>query len=260
VTREAFVEILDEAAAMVRRSRLSPDRVRVKGDGSPVTDLDRDIDTFLRDELTKRWPGTGWLSEESPDDGSRRTAHDTWIVDPIDGTKELIAGRDEIAISIALVRGGAPVAAAVVNPLRAERGVWLEGEDPVFEGLARAPEATSLETARVIVSRTESSHGDLRGLDGIFGDVRAVGSVAYKLLRVAAGADDLTYSVRPKREWDVAGGVGLVRAAGRAIVRLDDVPYELNREDTRIPSGHVAGSRGMVHLAKDEILARLRHR
>jgi myo-inositol-1(or 4)-monophosphatase len=260
VTRETFVAILDEAAAMVRRSRLSPDRVRVKADGSPVTDLDRDVDAFLRDELTKRWPGTGWLSEESPDDGSRRAARDTWIVDPIDGTKELIAGRDEIAISVALVRDGVPIAAAVVNPLRAERGVWLEGNDPVFEGLVPREPAASLEAARVIVSRTESSHGDLRGLDGIFGDVRAVGSVAYKLLRVAAGADDLTYSVRPKREWDVAGGVGLVRAAGRAIVRLDGVPIAFNREDTRIPCGHVAGPGELVAPAKAAILARLTRR
>lgn len=245
---------------MVRRARLSPDAVRMKGDGSPVTDLDRDVDVFLRDELTKLVPEAGWLSEESPDDGSRRAAPYVWIVDPIDGTKELIAGRDEIAISVALVRGGSVVAAGVVNPLRAERGVWLEGEEPSFDGLSRRPGATDLASAHVIVSRTESAHGDLRGLDGIFGSVREVGSVAYKLLRVAAGADDLTYSVRPKREWDVCGGVGLVRAAGGQVVRLDDVPLEFNRADTRIPCGQVAGARHLVPVAKDALLARLSRR
>ncbi|HVQ35299.1 MAG TPA: inositol monophosphatase family protein [Candidatus Bathyarchaeia archaeon] len=258
--REALVAILDDAAAIVRRARLSPEAVRLKGDGSPVTDLDRDVDLFLRDELTKLAPESGWLSEESPDDGSRRTAPYAWIVDPIDGTKELIAGRDEIAISVALVRLGAVVAAAVVNPLRAERGVWLEGEDAIFEGLTRRPPATSLAQASVIVSRTESEGGDLRGLEGIFGAVREVGSVAYKLLRVAAGADDLTYSVRPKREWDVCGGVGLVRAAGGEVVRLDEVPLAFNRADTRIPGGHVAGPKPLVSVAKDALHARLSRR
>lgn len=249
--------MLDEAAAIVRRARLSPDAVRIKADGSPVTDIDWDVDLFLRSELTRLTPDAGWLSEESPDDGSRSSAPRAWIVDPIDGTNELVAGRDEVAISVALVKRGSVVAAAVVNPLRGERGVWIDGEPPRFDGLAALPAATALSGARAIVSRTEASRGELRGLDGIFADVREVGSVAYKLLRVAAGADHVTYSVKPKREWDVCGGVGLVRAAGGRVVRLDGVPMEFNLADTRIPSGLVAGPPALVEAAARELRARL---
>jgi myo-inositol-1(or 4)-monophosphatase len=255
-----LVEVLDEASSIVRGGRLSPGSIRRKDDGSPVTALDAEVDAFLRAQLTRLVPGSGWLSEESPDDGSRRCSALAWIVDPIDGTKELIAGRDEIAISIALVRAGRVIAAAVANPLRAERGVWIEGGTAAFEGLAPVAAPVSLDTTRAIVSRTEWSRGDLRGLEGIFAETRPVGSVAYKLLRVASGADHFTYSVRPKREWDVCGGVGLVLGSGGSYARLDDVPIAFNRDDTRIPSGHVAGPPALVPAAKQALLEKLASR
>jgi myo-inositol-1(or 4)-monophosphatase len=98
-----------------------------------------------------------------------------------------------------------------------------------------------LETAEAIVSRSEIEDGALAELTGLVGSTKAVGSVAYKLLRVAAGADALTYSLRPKFEWDVCGGVGLLLASGRVYLRLDGVPLRFNQADTLIPSGGVAG-------------------
>jgi fructose-1,6-bisphosphatase/inositol monophosphatase family enzyme len=82
----------------------------------------------------------------------------------------------------------------------------------------------TLDAVEAIVSRTEHDAGDLDRLGMPTGSARPVGSVAYKLLRVAAGADVLTYSVRPKAEWDVCGGIGLVLAAGRVYLRLDGQP------------------------------------
>lgn len=257
VERQDLLDALKEASSIVRGGRLTSETIRLKTDGSPVTDLDGEVDAFLRSRLTRLVPDSGWLSEESHDDGSRHRFPLAWIVDPIDGTQELIAGRDEVAISIALVRGSEVVAAAVANPLRAELGAWIEGEAAVFEGLSPLPAPASLEATRAIVSRTEWSRGNLRGLEGIFAESRPLGSVAYKLLRVAAGADHLTYSVRPKREWDVCGGVGLLLGAGRSFVRLDGVPLAFNRDDTRIPSGHVAGPPSLVPEATRVLRERL---
>ena len=257
VREEGLLQVLLEASAIVRETRLDASSIRLKGDGSPVTAIDGEVDAYLRSQLTRLVPGSGWLSEESPDDGSRFRAPFVWIVDPIDGTQELIAGRDEVAISIALVRGGDVVAAAVANPLRGEHGVWVEGTSATFEGLAVRPVPLSLDATHAIVSRTEWSRGDLRGLEGIFAETRPIGSVAYKLLRVAAGADHLTYSVRSKQEWDVCGGVGLVLGAGRSYVRLDDAPLGFNRPDTRIPHGHVAGPPVLVPKARKALIERL---
>ena len=255
-----LLQVLEEASAIVRDGRIDAGSIRLKGDGSPVTAIDREVDAFLRSRLTRLVPGSGWLSEETPDDGSRLREPFVWIVDPIDGTQELIAGRDEIAISIGLVHQGSVVAAAVANPLRREHGVWVEGKTATFEGLAARPVPVSLAAAHAIVSRTEWSRGDLRGLEGIFAETRPIGSVAYKLLRVASEADHLTYSVRPKQEWDVCGGVGLVLGAGRSYVRLDDARVAFNRADTRIPGGHVAGPPGLVVEAKKALLERIASR
>jgi fructose-1,6-bisphosphatase/inositol monophosphatase family enzyme len=86
--------------------------------------------------------------------------------------------------------------------------------------------------------------------------MQPIGSVAYKLLRVAAGADALTFSLRSKSEWDVCGGVGLVRAAGRVYLRLDGEPLRFNQADTRIPSGAVAGPESLAKALRGRLNAR----
>jgi myo-inositol-1(or 4)-monophosphatase len=238
---EALGAIAEQAAAVTQAALAAPLDVAEKADRSPVTAVDRAVDHFLRRELTALLPESGWLSEETFDDRTRLARELVWIVDPIDGTKQLIRGLPEVAISIGLVRRGLVVAAAVINPMTGERGAWVEGASPVFERLKAMADPESLETAEAIVSRTETEAGDLRGLPAVVGSTRPVGSVAYKLLRVAARADALTYSVRPKSEWDICGGVGLLTAAGRVYLRLDGAPLLFNRSDTHITSGAVAG-------------------
>jgi myo-inositol-1(or 4)-monophosphatase len=136
-----------------------------------------------------------------------------------------------------------------------ESGTWVEGGEPVFVGLAARPIPSSLEEAVAIVSRSESEEGGLTGFDGLVGGTRPVGSVAYKMLRVAAGADALTYSIRPKSEWDVCGGVGLLHAAGRVYLRLDGAPVRFNQDDTRMRSGAVAGPDFLARLLRDRLNA-----
>ena len=80
----------------------------------------------------------------------------------------------------------------------------------------------------------------------LVGTVRAVGSVAYKLLLVAAGIDDFTFSVQPKSEWDICGGVGLLQAAGKVYRRCDGLPVRFNQPQVRIKSPAVAGPAVLV--------------
>jgi myo-inositol-1(or 4)-monophosphatase len=252
----AIEAIADEAAMLARRTASAPLDVAEKDDRSPVTAVDRAVNAFLRRELTTLLPGSGWLSEESVDDLRRLVSDLVWIVDPIDGTKQVIAGIPEVAVSIGLVRQGRVVAAAVVNPMTGERGTWVDGEPPAFRGLEPRPLPASLEAASAIVSRTESEAGDLADLEGLVASTRPVGSVAYKLLRVAAGADPLTYSLLPKHEWDVCAGVGLLLAAGRVYLRLDGAPLVFNQADTRIPSGAVAGPRALAEALRERLNAK----
>jgi myo-inositol-1(or 4)-monophosphatase len=255
--REALAAIAAAAAALARDGATAPLDVVRKDDGSPVTAVDAAVNAFLHRELTVLVPLSGWLSEETADDRVRLGRDLVWIVDPIDGTKQLVSRIPEIAISIGLVASGSVVAAAVVNPMTGERGTWVAGGPPVFEGLMALPTPPSLGATTAVVSRSETEAGDLAGLEDLVGTTRAVGSVAYKLLRVAAGADALTYSVLPKNEWDVCGGVGLLEAAGRAYLRLDGDPVVFNQPDASIPSGAVAGPRPLALALRRALTARL---
>lgn len=257
VSRERLASIAREAAALVRAMTAARLEVESKHDGSPVTEVDRAVDAFLREELGRAAPSAGWLSEETEDDRERLSRAFVWIVDPIDGTKQLISGLPEVAISIGGVAGGAVVAAAVVNPMTGQSGSWVAGEPPVFEGLSPRPAPDALSAVEAIVSRTEHGAGSLAPLEGIVARTIPVGSVAYKLLRVASRSDPLTFSLLPKHEWDVCGGAGLIAGAGLAYLRLDGAPLLFNRPDPRIAAGTVAGPRALAEHARDAILLRL---
>jgi myo-inositol-1(or 4)-monophosphatase len=255
--REALAAVASAAAALAKDGAAAPLDVTSKDDGSPVTAVDAAVNAFLHRELTALVPGSAWLSEETADDRSRLGSDFVWIVDPIDGTKQLVSGIPEIAVSIGLVASGGVVAAAVVNPMTGERGTWVVGGPPVFAGLDARPVPTSLGEVSAIVSRTETDQGDLDGLRALVGSTRPVGSVAYKLLRVASGADALTYSVLPKNEWDVCGGVGLLEAVGRVYLRLDGEPVVVNQPEARILSGAVAGPRPLAEAMRRALVLRL---
>src|ERR1700726_2360211 len=84
----------------------------------PVTEADRALDAVLRKELLR--DGEGWLSEESVDDYTRLEKSRVWVVDPLDGTREFVAGIPEFCVSIGFVENGRPVAGGICNPVTKE--------------------------------------------------------------------------------------------------------------------------------------------
>src|SRR6187399_3290238 len=87
-----------------------------KGASSPVSEADIAVNDLVETRLRSATPDYGWLSEESADDDSRLGKQLVWIVDPIDGTRAYLAGREDWCVSVALVAGSAPVLAAVFAP------------------------------------------------------------------------------------------------------------------------------------------------
>ena len=233
-----------EASAAVLRE-FAPGRLQVehKAAGDPVTEADRRVDDLLRQLLPA--PGEGWLSEETADNRERLSCVRVWVVDPIDGTREFVAGIPEWCVSIGLVVDGLPVAGGICNPatdqwiLGAEgSGVWLNGE------AARASGRSDLAGARVLASRSELKRGEWERFGEAPFTVQPTGSVAYKLGLVAAGLADATWTLVPKHEWDVAAGVALVRAAGGIASRTDWRPQRFNQESPKI-GGLIACGAGL---------------
>src|SRR6266436_8840062 len=87
-----------------------------KGASSPVSEADIAVNDLLEARLRSATPEYGWLSEESADNEARLAKELVWIVDPIDGTRAYLAGRDDWCVSVALVQGTSPVLGAVFAP------------------------------------------------------------------------------------------------------------------------------------------------
>ena len=219
--------------------------VRDKSPGNPVTTADLEADRALRRSLLDGAPGTAWLSEETVDSPERLDADAVWVVDPIDGTREFIQGIPEFAISIALAVHGEIQLAVVYNPaseelFAAERGggSWCNGE-PI-----RVSQTEALEGASLDASRSECRRGEFEAY-GVALSVQKMGSIAYKLARVAAGSADLTWSLGPKNEWDIAAGVLLVEEAGGRATDPLGAPFRFNRPATKVPG--ILASNGRLH-------------
>lgn len=241
-------DILIDAGDIIRKwYETTSSSVQYKDDGSPLTMADTETNTYLHAGLSALLPEASWLSEESEDQHERLHADWVWVVDPLDGTKEFVRHIPEIAVSIGLVYRGAVILGAMVNPITGEGGIGAIDGDIRFWGIQNTRAAVdTLAESVASVSRTETDQGHIDPYLPHIGTVNAVGSVAYKLLRVAAGLDDLTFSVVPKNEWDICGGVGLLLAAGKAYRRLDDLPVVFNQRDPFMPGGGVAGPQALV--------------
>src|SRR5262249_9010027 len=157
-----------------------------KAGHDPVTEADRAVDALLRQILLRE--GEGWLSEETLDDAIRLEKQLVWVVDPLDGTREFVAGIPEFCVSVAMVEDGKPLAGGILNPATdelirgsLETGVTLNGK-PV-----QPSQRTTLLGALVLASRSEVERGEWKPFENTGFKIQNMGSVAYKLARVAAG-------------------------------------------------------------------------
>ncbi|HUG08088.1 MAG TPA: inositol monophosphatase family protein [Acidimicrobiia bacterium] len=191
-----------------------------KTGGDPLTHVDLALDEVLRDSLQVE--GDGWLSEETADDLSRLDTELVWIVDPLDGTREFIDGLPEFCTSVAAVVDGMPVAGGVVNPAADLRVVGAIGLGVSCNGESASPRPSGpLAHMTVLASRSEVGRGQWEAVESAGIVVQPMGSVAYKMARVAAGLDHATWTPVPKHEWDVAGGAALMAAAGGSVIGVD---------------------------------------
>lgn len=248
---ERIRSALDAAAAILQR--YTPGRVAAddKGGGDPVTEADRTVDEALRRLLPR--DDEGWLSEETADDRGRLERRRVWVVDPLDGTREFVAGIPEWCVSVACVEDGRAVAGGIHNPATGETVLGAAGRGVTLNGrAARIGDRAGLAGALVLASRSEVKRGEWERFRDSEFRVQPMGSVAYKLSRVASGQADATWTLVPKHEWDVAAGVALVEAAGGEAYTLDGCPPSFNRPNPKI-SGLVAHGPTL----RDDVRARL---
>lgn len=229
-----ILAVVREAGTRIEAVRREGMTVDTKADDSPVTRADREADSLLREALPRILPA-GWLSEETKDDQARLGQERVWIVDPLDGTKEFVAGVPEYAVAVALVEHGEPILGVIHNPVSGDAFWAVRGEGAYRDGSV----LRVAESDRMLASRSEVKRGEFEPFTEW--DVRPTGSIAFKLALIAAGEGGATISRGPKHEWDVCAGAILVAEAGGRVGDAFGAPLGFNHAFPKV-KGILAGA------------------
>ena len=213
-------------------------RVDGKSDGSPVTEADLAADRIIAEGLARLVPDIPTLSEERVDLAKPSYHGSFFLIDPLDGTKEFVAGRNEFTVNLALVSQGRPLLGVIGAPALGLiwRGLVGRGAERLTTGdgsvavpIHTRPHPKPGEPWTVAVSR---SHLDSRTEAFIAarpGAIRHVLGSAVKFGRVAEGVVDIYPRLAPTSEWDVAAGCAIVTAAGGRITDAHGADLQFGR-------------------------------
>ena len=231
----------------------------LKPDHSPVTAADEASEAEILKGLARLLPGVPVVSEEMSGRQAPPKLDGSFIlVDPLDGTREFIAGRDEYTVNVAIVSGGTPIAGIVSAPKQhmVWRGVVGRGAERLRMLADGADQSQPIRTRRwpaaqavAVVSR---SHLDpaTEAFVAKLGPVgRDASGSAIKFCRIAEGAADVYPRLGATCEWDVAAGHALVTAAGGIVTDRAGAPLKFGNAaaNFRVPAFIAWGD---PHMAK----------
>ena len=194
-----------------------------------VTDTDRTLERHTRRVLSAEFPGVPVVGEEYGADPDALRSPYRWVVDPVDGTANYVAGFPWCAYSLALVDAYGPVVGVIADPSRAQiyaaaRGRGVRANGIPVRVVPRAP-AGGLICAELGPDRTASF---TRRAAAAHAGIRSLGSSALAITQVALG-HAVAAVLEGYREWDVAGAACLAAEAGAVIVDGDGRPDPLPR-------------------------------
>jgi myo-inositol-1(or 4)-monophosphatase len=202
----------------------------IKGASSPVSEADIAVNDLLEGRLRSATPDYGWLSEESVDDETRLGKRLVWIVDPIDGTRGYLAGREDWCVSVALVEDSRPLLAAVFAPASDEFFFAARGQGaarnhvPVYATAGTALDFSRMAGPKPLIERLN------RSSDEIVLHPR-IGSLALRLCRVAQGSLDAAFAGGQSRDWDLAAANLIVQEANGKMSALSGDTILYNRRE-----------------------------
>lgn len=218
-----------------------------KGDGQgPVSEADLEIDKMLFDYLSNSRPNYGFLSEEAENNTERYNAENTFIIDPIDGTRSFLNGHENFATSIAIASNGIIHTAVVHLPAKNLLYDAQKGEGSRLNGVKiRTGKNANINGARILASESQSNPKLWKNTaPPIERHFRS--SLAYRLCLVAEGRFDGMMTLRPTWEWDVAAGHLICSEAGCEIKTQDGEYPKYNSEMPKI-NGMIAGNSILVN-------------
>jgi myo-inositol-1(or 4)-monophosphatase len=202
---------------------------------SPVSAADYAANRILEEILRHARPNYGWLSEETDDDPARLSCDTLFVIDPIDGTRAFLAGKDTWCVSVAVVHRGKPVAGILVAPSLGEEFTTT------IDGPARRNgQDISVSTAGIEGSLKLASAQDMVAsfssvLRPRIERVDHIPSLAYRLALVADGRIDATLVKKSSHDWDLAAADLILARAGGSLTDLDGEALVYNRQEVTHP-------------------------
>lgn len=228
--------------------------IEVKGYGDFVTQVDFAVQNFLFGELSSLYPDIQCVGEESD---NKNTDYDKsmWILDPIDGTANLVYGLNQSAVSLGLVKNREPVFGVVYNPFSNEL-FWAEKGKGAYLGDKKISVTNAKTLSDSLISAGTSPYykglaeENFTEMCEVFKrclDIRRFGAAAIDLCNLASGRIDGYFEKRLK-PWDYAAGAIIVREAGGKITNFDLGEIAFDRPDD------IIATNSNIHLELAELL------
>ena len=211
-------------------------KIETKGDGSPVSNGDLRVNDLISSKILELTPNIKIISEETVDLKVKNTSKIFWLIDPIDGTKEYIAGKDEYTLNAALVIDKVPVLGLVGVPKKGRLFFsYSPGESFLIE---------KNDTKRINCTKQQPK-GEIVALSSVLKPsdmilnklkkykVTSIVKMAssYKFCVIATGEYDIYAAKERANEWDYAAGHAIAQNAGAIIKTLDDNPFLYGKDD-----------------------------
>lgn len=247
VSLESMIETV-RAASELFQNRTDASDVTVKGKADFATQVDYKVQQHISTRLASLYPDIEFLGEEGNHEEIEFAGRQVWILDPVDGTTNLIHDMHASVISLALAEDGQVTKALVFDPYRGElfsaekgKGAFVNGKPLHVSGAATFEEClAAFGTSPYHRELAEPSFSAARRFYDRCQDIRRSGTAALDLAYIAAGRQDIyfEYILQP---WDFAAGILLVSEAGGLVTDFDGL-----RADCRHPSPILA-TNGKVH-------------
>ena len=238
---ESLINTFNDAGKMSIELYKKGLQIEIKEDKSPVSNGDLKVNELITNKIKDLTPNVPIVSEETVDLNKKNKAKIFWLIDPIDGTKEYIAGKDEYTLNAALVINTVPVLGVVGVPKKNRLFyTYGLGESYLIEN----------EKTKKINCKKQQPKGEIVALSSVIKpsdmilnklkkfNVTSIVKMAssYTFCVIATGEYDIYAARERANEWDYAAGHAVAQNAGAVIKTLDEKPFLYGKEDYRNPS------------------------
>ena len=216
-------------------------KIEIKKDNPPVSNGDLKVNDLITQKILELTPNIPVISEETVNLNLKNKSKIFWLIDPIDGTKEYIAGKDEYTLNAALVINTVPVLGVVGVPKKNRLFYsYGPGDSYLIENdIVKKLDCSKKQPKGKIVALSslgKPSDLILNKLKKYNVNLIVPMSSSYKFCVIANGEYDIYAAKERANEWDYAAGHAVAENAGAIIKTLDEKPFLYGKEDYKNPS------------------------